>query len=142
MPGKAKAKTAKEGEKVKDGECPVLDVGPENSSSYTSSELSESEEEALPLPPVAKATVAAVAKKAPPPSKGTEKCQSVSSSSDVSTSDSEAEIPQKATSAAADRARTSRLSPTISPPRLRQAMAGKRHVDTAILDRYHQVFCT
>ena len=35
------------------GACPVLDVGPENSSSYTSSELSESEEIPLPLPPSA-----------------------------------------------------------------------------------------
>ena len=43
------------GEKAAGKECPVLDVGPENSSSYTSSELSESEEEALPLPPAAKA---------------------------------------------------------------------------------------
>ncbi|CAJ1337962.1 unnamed protein product, partial [Effrenium voratum] len=114
-------------------ECPVLDVGPENSSSYTSSELSESEEVGLPLPPAAKA-MATIGAKAAPKATTAKKCQSVSSS-DVSSSESEAEASQKAVAGV-------RLSPTISPPRLREVMAGKRNVDMAILDRYHEVFCS
>lgn len=123
-------KPAKGGKEKEDtGTCPVLDVGPENSSSYTSSELSESEEVALPLPPSAKAPVAVA--KPPAVVKKVE-----SSSSEVSSSDSGAEVP------AAPAPGGLRLSPSISPARLREAMAGKRNVDAAILDRYHQVFCS